>query len=163
MFTFSVEQLVFNITLGLKSKTCSSYLRYNLWGAKRLLHGKRAVLVADSHRNHEEFEDYSQNHYLCLNRFASDIYIKILAAPIKVYQWKLDCTWSAGIIYVVWVELSYHRSDVHICLYYSQKWLHPSLGDSPTWTCCQPSWMIAITRNHKNGCYGPTIKIRDLH
>ena len=26
-----------------------------------------------------------------------------------------------------------------------------SLGQCPTWTFCQPSWMSAITKNHKNG------------
>ena len=27
--------------------------------------------------------------------------------------------------------------------------------------CCWPSWMAAITRNHKNGYLGSTIKDRD--
>ena len=30
------------------------------------------------------------------------------------------------------------------------------LGDSSTWTCYETSWMVAITRNHKNDYHGST-------
>ena len=37
-----------------------------------------------------------------------------------------------------------------------------SLGQSTTLTCCQPSWMSAITENHKNGYHFSKIDDRDL-
>ena len=35
----------------------------------------------------------------------------------------------------------------------NKNWSPLSLGQSSTWTCCQPSWMAVITKNHKNGCH----------
>ena len=34
----------------------------------------------------------------------------------------------------------------------NENWTALSLGQSSTKTWCQPSWMVAITKNHKNGC-----------
>ena len=45
----------------------------------------------------------------------------------------------------------------------NENWTQLSLGQSSSWTSCQPSWMAAITKYCKNGYHGcSTIQDRDL-
>ena len=135
----------------------------NLWFSSLCFHGNHAFLVTresyfiglKSVFAHKFWEFFQKEVNNIITRGNPEIELNIR----KLKTSKFPFGWRGPLVAI------FDHMDGS-CSFRSQKWLPQlyhsvqrlatklnttSLGQSSIWTCCWPSWMAAVTRNHKNG------------